>query len=218
MNYKNESPPSKPICRGAIHQAAFYSSVGAGLMLIAAARSPTGRIGALIYVLSLIGLFGISALYHRPQWNAAARNWLRKIDHATIYLLIAGSATPIFLLGLNSTSGTRLLWTIWIAAVLGATKSFFWPKAPRFINALIYIGVGCLAAPSLQELHLTFGNFGISLLLSSAFIYIVGAAIYVLKRPDPFPKIFGYHEVFHSMVVIASLFQFKLVYDLVKGH
>src|ERR1700677_2718324 len=119
----------KPAMRGYLHQAAFYSSLGAGLMLIAIAHTHIGRIAALIYVATLSGLFGASALYHRPQWGETARLWLRKIDHSSIYLLIAGSATPVILLGMAQGSGTKLLWAIWIAALAGALKCFFWPMA-----------------------------------------------------------------------------------------
>lgn len=204
--------------RGALHQAAFYSSLGAGLMLIAVAHTHIGRISALIYVVTLSGLFGASALYHRPQWSEKPRQWLRKIDHSSIYLLIAGSATPVILLGMNQNSGTRLLWTIWIAALFGALKCFFWPMAPRLLNVILYISAGLISLPYLSEIRQGLGPLGMSLLIIGGVVYSAGAFVYCFKKPNPFPKTFGYHEIFHAMVVIASACHFKVIYDLVQTH
>ena len=208
----------KPAMRGHLHQAAFYSSLGAGLMLIAVAHTHIGRLAALIYVVTLSGLFGAIALYHRPRWGDNARQWLRRIDHSSIYLLIAGSATPVFLLGMSQGSGTRLLWTIWVVALFGALKCFFWPTAPRLLNVILYIGAGFIALPYLSEIYEGLGGLGVFLLLLGGVIYSAGAFVYCFKKPNPFPKTFGYHEIFHAMVIIASACHFKVIYDLVQTH
>jgi hemolysin III len=215
---KEVEQKTKPSMRGVLHQAAFYSSIGAGLMLIARAQNHLSQTSALVYVASLVCLFGVSALYHRPTWGHKGRLLMRKLDHTSIYFLIAGSATPIFLLGLPAASAHRLVLTIWIVAIFGAFKSFFWPFAPRFLSVFIYIAAGFVTIPYLSQLKLALGTFGVSLLLTGAMIYVLGALVYAFRKPNPYPRIFGYHEVFHAMVVIASAFHFKVIYDLVRGN
>jgi len=208
----------KPMMRGYLHQAAFFLFLGAGFMLITLAHTEIGRIAALIYVGSLTCLFGTSALYHRPQWGERARLWLRRVDHSSIYFLIAGSATPVFLLAMNPSSGIKLLWIAWLAALLGSLKCFFWPTAPRLLNVILYISAGLISIPFLSEMKQGLGTFNVDLLLLGGIIYSAGAFVYAFKRPNPFPKVFGYHEVFHSMVVIAGLCHFKVIYDLIQKH
>jgi hemolysin III len=213
-----EVDKKKPTMRGVLHQAAFYSSIGAGLMLISIAHNTLSQVSASVYVASLVCLFGVSALYHRPTWGHKTRLLMRKLDHSSIYFLIAGSATPIFLLGLPAVSAHRLVLTVWVVALFGALKSFFWPFAPRFLSVFIYIAAGFVAIPYLSQLKLALGAFGVELLMAGALIYVLGALVYAFRRPNPYPQTFGYHEVFHAMVVIASAFHFKVIYDLIRGN
>lgn len=207
----NPSPLDKPLLRGHFHQAAFFFALGACAMLLDKTRGWL-QIGAiLVYSLSLSGLFGISALYHRPQWSPRMRMWMRRLDHAAIFILIAGTCTPLFLLGIPSDSGKKLLMIVWIAASIGILQSLFWTNAPKWLAALLYVIVGWLAVPYLPELKASLGVLSTTLILAGGIIYTLGAIVYALKRPNPFPKTFGYHEIFHVMVVIAAFTHFIVI-------
>ena len=214
---KNATPALKPLLRGHFHQAAFFLAIGACAMLLAEAKDSLALAAALIYSLSLIALFGISALYHRPQWNPTQRTWMRRLDHAAIFILIAGTATPICLLAVGGGSGNNLLLIFWISATAGILQSLFWITAPKWLSAMLYIFMGWLALPSLPQIHNSLGPSNVAYLVCGGVIYTLGAVIYAMKRPNPWPKTFGYHEIFHILVVVAAFFHFLVVRALLQG-
>jgi len=204
----------KPLVRGYIHQAAFFIALGACTLLIAQSRESRALISNIIYSLTLTGMYGVSALYHCPMWSRRNYLLMRSIDHAAIFALIAGSATPICLLGLNNESGWRLLFMLWVIAAIGMFLAIFWTQGPKWVRAFLYVTIGWLAVPYLSEIRSSLGVADTELLLIGGIIYTIGALVYAIKHPDPFPRVFGYHEIFHILVVIASVFYFKVIYGL----
>ncbi len=206
----------KPLLRGHFHQAAFFTACGACLMLIIKSTGMLETISISIYSFSLIFLFGISALYHRITWNPDSRKWMKKLDHSAIYILIAGTFTPICLLALPEPSGRNLLITIWSIGILGVFQSLFYVHAPKWLSSILYVIAGYMILPYLSELKSSVGELNIVLLITGGIIYTAGAVTYALKKPILKPEIFGYHEVFHILVIIGAAFHFALIYSLLK--
>ncbi len=169
-----------------------------------------------VYLSCLTALFGISAAYHRPTWQPKARAWMRRLDHAGIYLQIAGTYTPICLLAIGGEAGRRLLWLGWIGAAVGIVKSLFWVHAPKPLSALLYVGLGWLVVGEWTALRAALSLQNLVLLFAGGVMYTLGAAIYSLKRPDPWPATFGYHEIFHTLVVAAAACHFGIVLGLAR--
>ncbi len=205
---------TKPALRGYIHQEAFFFSLGACLILLAETKNNVELIGSSVYSFGLLFLFGMSAIYHRPHWPPNRRALLKRFDHCAIFFLIAGTFTPVCLLGLPKASGDHLLIVIWSAAFLGVIQSIFWVKAPKWMNGLIYICVGWLLLPYTMELKKSIGQTGLNLLFAGGITYTVGALFYILKKPNLKPGIFGYHELFHLMTVVAACLHFAVIYKL----
>jgi hemolysin III len=206
----------KPLLRGHFHQAAFFFALGACSMLFFNIHGARAIVATVIYSLSLVGLFGISALYHRPTWNPHQRVWMKRMDHAAIYVLIAGTTTPICLLALSKIAGVKLLWILWSAAIFGILQSLFWVTAPKWFSALLYIAVGCLIVPYLPEFKEALAANNVLLIIAGGIVYIVGAIIYALKKPNPSPRFFGYHEIFHLLVIIGATLHFLVIAKLIK--
>jgi hemolysin III len=198
------SPDAKPRLRGVSHEFAFYAALAATFSLVVGARSRAAAAAGLLFGASLALLFGTSALYHRVQWEPAARQRVRRLDHAAIFVLIAGGYTPLFALVPGTNGGHTALWAIWLGASVGVLKSIFFVHAPKWVTALVCVGLGWTAAGEAIDRAPAVGPLCIGLLVASGAIYSIGALVYALKRPDPFPKVFGYHEVFHAMVIVAS--------------
>lgn len=203
----------KPKLRGVSHQIAFFAALAAGGVLVFVASTPRAMWAGLVYALSLAGMFGISAAYHRPTWSVAARARMRRLDHAGIFLLIAGSYTPVCVLTDNFT----LLAIAWAGAALGLLHAAFVHQALRRLNAVIYVVLGCAALPVLPSLLAVLGPAHVALLLAGGAVYILGAVVYALRWPDPAPAVFGHHEIFHLMVIIASVLHFAVMLGLVRG-
>lgn len=208
-------PLVKPLLRGHFHQAAFFYALGACTLLIVQSSGVRQLIAAVIYSISLCGMFGVSALYHRKNWQPEARMWMKRLDHCAIFVLIAGTGTPISMLAIADTGGRTLLAIIWIAAIVGVLQSLFWIKAPKWISALLYIVMGWLAVPYVKEMSTALGSANIALILTGGVVYTLGAVIYALKRPNPSPKYFGYHEIFHILVIVAAILHFIVVAQLI---
>ncbi len=187
-------------------------ALGAGAVLIAAAPDTRAMIAALIYTFSLANLLGTSAFYHRPMWGPEKRALLRKFDHLAIYVLIAGTITPICILAMEEPLSTRLLWVIWLGVLGGAFKEFLWPKAPKFITAILFVAFGWVGAIAIPSLN---GIMPMVLVALGGISYTLGALAYAFRRPDPKPEVFGYHEIFHLCVVIAGILHFIVVAQLV---
>ncbi len=204
----------KPFLRGHFHQAAAFIALGSSAMLVAQSHSTRAVIANLIYGISLTGLFTVSALYHRIQWNQKLRAWMRRLDHSSIFLLIAGTATPLFALGVPNETGNMLLMIFWVVAFVGIGQSLLWVNAPKWLAAILYVTAGWLTAPYLGEMDHFLGRTRVILLVLGGIIYTAGALVYAFKRPNPFPEIFGYHEIFHTMVIIAAVLHFVIIVGL----
>lgn len=169
---------------------------------------------SLIYSGSLIVQYGVSAFYHTRTWSREKYLILRRIDHAAIFILIAGSATPICLLKLKSTTGLQLLFIFWLVALIGMLITTKWTHAPKWTRALLYLFMGWIGVFYFPEIKASLNIIDIRLLILGGVTYTVGALIYAFKWPDPFPTIFGYHEIFHILVVFGSGFHFALNYNI----
>jgi len=196
--------PEKPLLRGVSHQVAFFAVLVAGAVLVLEARSRAAAVAATVFATSLALLFGTSALYHRIDWSPAQRRRMRRMDHAAIFILIAGGYTPIFALVPSTAGGHGALWAIWAGAGLGVVKSLFWADAPKWVTALVCVLLGWMVAGQVIDRVARIGVLAVVLLVACGVIYSLGALVYALRRPDPFPKVFGYHEVFHAIVIVAS--------------
>ena len=205
----------KPLLRGHFHQEAFFIAVGACAMLIAKAEGSTSTIATIVYSFSLMFLLGVSSLYHRITWQPNPRMVMRRLDHCAIYVLIAGTFTPVCLLALSETSGKKLLITIWTIAFFGVLQSLFYVNAPKWLSAIFYLIAGYMILPYAGELKTSIGVGNLALIVCGGLSYTAGAISYAIRKPNPWPTIFGYHEVFHIWVVIGALFHFIVVYKLV---
>jgi len=198
-------PLSKPSLRGVSHQFAVFFALAAAVALVMSAPPGASSLAVSAFGISLVTLFAISALYHRGNWTETARLRMRRLDHSAIFILIAGGYTPLFTL-VPSPSGSQLaLYAVWVGAAIGVLKSLAWPKAPKWLTALLAVGLGWLATGGVIDRAATIGVLATGLLVASGVVYSLGALVYAKKRPDPRPLVFGYHEVFHALVIFASV-------------
>jgi hemolysin III len=208
------SPPlasAKPRWRGVWHQWAFVLALPAGATLVLVADTGRERVAAAVFALSVVAMFGASALYHRITWSAERRIWMRRIDHAGIFGLIAGTYTPFGLLVLDGTWRVTVLAIVWSGTFIAFALKLFWPSGPKWITALIAVGLGWVAVAAFPELVDDAGWTAPLLALAGGICYTVGALVYVLRKPSPIPDVFGYHEVFHALVTAAVAFQYAAV-------
>lgn len=206
---ENQSP-SKPLLRGVLHEIAAFVAAVAGAILVFRASGARARFGALVYGISLVSLFAVSAIYHRPDWSEKVRAVWRRLDHSAIFLLIAGTYTPFsFLLG--SRIGWIFLGIVWAGALIGIVMSVAWVRAPKALVAAVCVLLGWAALPLLPALKASLGTSAVVLLAAGGVVYSLGAAVYALRRPDPFPKVFGYHEIFHALVIGGAGCHFAVV-------
>lgn len=202
----------KPRLRGVLHQHAFVASLIAGVLLVATAtESMRALVAALVFAVSVSALLGVSALYHRGDWRENTRRWLRRLDHSMIFLLIAGTYTPFALLVLDGTLATVLLAVVWIAALAGSAAELALADGSKWIMAVICMALGWISVVALPDIIEGIGPIGTALLLAGGVAYTAGAVIYALQKPNPVPNVFGYHEVFHLLVVIAIALQYSVV-------
>ncbi len=209
-------PRVKPLLRGVSHQIAACAALPAALALIARAKSSAAEAGAIVYGASVFTLFAVSALYHRPFWPPRAREVIGRLDHSAIFLLIAGTYTPLCLL-LGPGAGHALLATAWTGAGLGILFVVVWPHAPKPLKAALYVLLGWLVVPFVPALLSAIGLGPLLLLLGGGLAYTVGAVVYALRRPDPFPTVFGFHEIFHVLVVAAATCHFMVVAAVIRA-
>ena len=202
----------KPRFRGVSHEWAFFVSLGLGLSLIVLADTPEKLLAAAIYAVSLSALFGVSALYHRIDWKTTrARMMMRRLDHSMIFLLIAGTVTPFALLTISGTLATAILIAVWTGAVVGIAIELLWIGSPKWVSVIIYLVVGWIGAIAFPAIVGSAGVGAGLLIATGGILYTVGAVVYATKRPDPVPSKFGYHEVFHLLVVGAAGAHFAAV-------
>ncbi len=181
----------------------FPVSVIAGVVLVMQAETPEAQISAAIFATTAALLFGTSALFHRGSWSPRVRGLLRRMDHSNIYLIIAGTYTPFAVLSLPSGKGQTLLLIVWVGALAGVIFRVFWIGAPRWLYTSVYVGIGWVAIFFLPDLVAGAGVTAVVLIAVGGVLYSAGAAVYGLKRPDPWPQWFGFHEVFHSLTIAA---------------
>jgi len=202
----------RPRLRGVLHQAFLPVFVAAAVVLFILAGSPRGRTAMALYGVGLAGCLGTSALYHRGRWSPSVRALLGRIDHSMIFLLVAGTYTPVCLLVLRGTMAVVVLGIVWIGGALGAAMAMLWPRAPVWAEVAPYIVVGWSAVLAFPQLAAGLGWGGLTLLVVGGLLYTVGAIIYGMERPDPFPTVYGYHEIFHTLVVLAAAAHCVAVY------
>ena len=193
----------KPKLRGVIHQYSFFISLITGGWMISQAHEHS-VIPAIIYCISLSLLLGTSALYHRVHWNPTQRAWMRRLDHTMIFVLIAGTYTPLVMLGVEGEMRGIVLSVVWIAVVLGALFNLVWLTAPKWLITVLYIALGWFSVVPMPQILEAGGWSCVGAILIGGLLYTFGAVIYVLKRPNPIPNVFGYHEIFHTCVVLAA--------------
>ena len=201
----------KPRFRGVTHKYAFFVSLGTGAVLVVAASGVKATVATSIYAAAVTGLFGVSALYHRIDWSPRARRWMRRLDHSMIFVLIAGTYTPIALLALDGAMSIVMLSVIWGGALAGIILKLVWIDAPGWLVALIYVILGWAGAAVMPWILANLGWTALVLILIGGLMYSAGAVIYAREKPDPAPAVFGYHEIFHLLVIGAALIHFTVV-------
>jgi hemolysin III len=202
----------KPKLRGVSHEWAFFMSLGFGTALIVLAETPKATLAVAVYAVSLSALFGTSALYHRVNWRRPrVRQWMRRLDHSMIFFLIAGTYTPFALLVLDGTLAMAILVVVWVGAIAGAIVEMIWIDHPKWASALIYLSLGWVAVATFPELWSSMGVAGTLLVAAGGLLYTAGAVVYAIQRPNPSPAIFGYHEIFHLLVIAAAIAHFSAV-------
>lgn len=207
----------KPLLRGWLHLVCFFLAIPAGIAVVVWADGVTARVGALIYAVGLIALFGVSGFYHRGRWSQAARRRMQKLDHATIFVMIAGSYTPLCLVALKGWVGPLMLTVAWVGAVLGAVLAFSEGTRVRGARGALYISLGWVAVfagPALVQ-HLSVAE--LVLIAVGGLLFTVGAVTLLTHWPDPFPRVFGYHEVWHVLVVAAVVCHFLAIASVVDS-
>src|SRR5215210_4329920 len=202
----------KPRLRGRSHEWAFFTSLGLGVALIAAADTPRATLAMAIYAVSVSALFGTSALYHRVDWKRPrARAWMRRLDHSMIFVLIAGTYTPFALRVLEGAIADAILAVVWIGALAGSIVEMLWTTHPKWVGALIYLSLGWVAVVAFPQMWSEMGVAGTLLVAGGGLLYTAGAIVYALQRPNPNPAVFGYHEIFHLLVIAAAAAHFTAV-------
>jgi hemolysin III len=211
---------AKPRLRGVTHEWAFFISLFAGAGLIVAAPSGHARFAMAVYAVSLSGLLGTSALYHRVNWRRPEiRRWMRRLDHSMIFLLIAGTVTPFALLVMSGSLADALLIAVWAGALAGIVVELIWVDAPKWVSTIVYVAVGWIGALGFPAIVVAAGVGAGALIAAGGVLYTAGAVVYARQRPDPNPAVFGYHEIFHVLVLAAAAAHFAAIaiYALPSG-
>lgn len=207
--------PAKPSWRGWQHAVMFPVAVVAGAILVATAPTMTGRISSAIFAATAALLFGVSALLHRGTWSPHVEGLLRRLDHANIYLIIAGTYTPFAVLALPEPEGKTLLAIVWTGALIGVALRVFWIGAPRWLSTSLYVVVGWIVIFFVPELVDGAGIGVVVLIALGGILYTLGAIVYATKRPNPSERTYGFHEVFHSLTVAAFTAHYIAVWIVV---
>jgi hemolysin III len=202
----------KPRLRGVSHEYAFFVSLVLGAVLIVLANTSEARVAVAIYAVSLSALFGVSALYHVHNWeHPSARRWMRRLDHTMIFFLIAGTVTPFALLVMEGSFATALLIAVWGGALAGTIVELIWVDHPKWVAAIVYCAVGLIGAIGFPAIVAETGLVAGILIAGGGLLYLTGAIVYAAQRPNPSPDVFGYHEIFHVLVIAAAAAHFAAV-------
>ncbi|WP_372451887.1 PAQR family membrane homeostasis protein TrhA [Catellatospora tritici] len=199
---------SRPRMRGLLHVYGFFAAVGCGTLLVGVAATRPGTAPAVstaIYSATACALFAVSGLYHRRAWTERGYQVMRRLDHAMIFVFIAGTYTPLCVLLLDQAKATALLTIVWAGALAGGGLSVIWPNARRSVFALLYLAMGWAAVVILPDVAEAGGMAALILLAVGGIVYSAGAVLFALRRPDPWPAVFGHHEVFHACTLVAAL-------------
>jgi hemolysin III len=209
-----DHPDTRPRMRGWLHLFAFFGAIVAAAVLIPLAFVQGARAGwpVAVYCLTILGLFGVSATYHRRRWSPRGWKLMKRADHSMIFLFIAGTYTPFAFLAVPEPTGWWLLAGVWTGAALGIALKLVWPHAPRWLGVPIYLGLGWAALFVLVDIVRQVGVTAMVLLAVGGVLYSIGAVAYAMKRPNPWPGTFGYHEVFHAMTIVAATCHYIAVY------
>jgi hemolysin III len=202
---------SRPLLRGVLHQVAFMASLVVGTLLIVGANGSRQHVAAAAFAGSVAVCFGASALYHRVTWTPRLRRWMRRVDHAGVYTLIAGTYTAVCLIALDGAWRWSVLAIVWAGAGLAIVLKFVWVDAPKRLAATIGIALGWVGVAALPELVSRLSPAAVALLLVGGLAYTVGAVVYARQRPNPAPRVFGYHEVFHALTIVAVACQYVAI-------
>ncbi len=200
--------PDLPRLRGVTHMYAFFCATVAAAMLVVAAPGGMSRAASAIYGTGLCALFGGSALYHRWRWNPRWKPILQRIDHSTIFVFIAASYTPICLLVLSGSIRWIVLVTVWTGALGGVALSVAWITAPRVLASACYVALGWVAVIAYPQMHASLPWLPLVLIATGGVLYTAGAVVFATQRPNPWPKVFGFHEIFHAFVILAAVAHF----------
>jgi len=208
---------AKPRLRGWFHQIAFFVAIPAAAVLIVVSRPGKAKVAAVIYGVSVIALFGVSSTYHRWSWGEVARRRMKRADHGTIFVMIAGSYTPVCLVVLRGALGIGLLIAVWIGAITGLVLSITGIAERPGVGFSLYLTLGWLAIIGLPQLISRGTTLQVTLLISGGVIYTLGSIVLGRKWPDPSPRTFGYHEVWHTMVIVASTLHYIMILSLLRS-
>ena len=211
-NELDQALPAKPKYRGTSHFYGFLASLVMGTVIVLKAPNTKSAIAVSIYSVCISVMLGTSAAFHRHHWSPKARRKMRRLDHSMIFLAVAGTYTPVATLGLYGDTQRVILWLVWVGAAVGILQQMIWLDAPKWTTATVYLALGWVAIGVLPELTKTSGFGALSLLVIGGILYSLGAIVYARKRPDPWPKTFGYHEVFHLFVVAAVLCHYFAIF------
>ncbi len=201
----------KPRLRGVLHEGAFIASILVAPLLLLSADASRARVAAAVFAVSVTTCFGVSALYHRVTWAPSVRRWMRRADHAGIYLLIAGTYTPVALLVLDGEWRDVILAVVWSGALVAILLKFVWVDAPKWVAAAVGLALGWMAVVALPQLEDRLQVSALTLLIAGGLLYSAGAVVYARRRPDPVPTVFGYHEVFHALTIAAAACQYVAI-------
>lgn len=206
----------RPRLRGVLHAVAFEVSCVVGILFVATAPDSHG-LAAAAFALSASVMLGTSALYHRVTWSPRHRLWMRRADHAGVFLLIAGTYTPVALISLHGAWRTSVLAVVWTGAALATFAKMCWVRSPKWFSVTIGIALGWVGVVALPQLARSEGLVPILLLAAGGIAYTAGALVYARRRPDPLPRVFGYHELFHALTIVALACQYVAVAVFVVG-
>jgi hemolysin III len=204
--------PPKPLMRGMLHLVAFPVSLVTGaVLLLGVADGPAERWACAVYTTAAAVLFGVSALYHRGSWDAPTHALLRRLDHSNIFLMIAGTYTPLCIALLDGTPQRVVLGVAWLGALAGIVFRVVWLDAPAWLYTPFYVALGWVAVAVMPELAAEGGGGVVALLVIGGVAYSVGGAVYALKRPDPVPAVFGFHEIFHTGTIVGFVCHYAAI-------
>jgi hemolysin III len=209
-------PLERPKLRGVLHAVAFVASCVVGALFVAVAPA-AHALAAAVFAVSASLMLGTSAAYHRIIWSPSRRLWMRRADHAGVFLLIAGTYTPVAMISLHGAWRTSVLSVVWIGAAVATLAKMCWVRAPKWLSVTIGIALGWVGVVALPQIARSEGLSPLLLLAAGGVVYTAGALVYARRRPDPLPRVFGYHELFHALTIIALACQYVAVAVFIVG-